>query len=61
MSRLPADHQVVVVLRFYRDLAIDDIAAVLAIRPGTVKSRLHRALRQLATELDHADIEEGLR
>ena len=37
----------VVVLRFYEDLSIDQIAEVLTTRPGTVKSLLHRALKDL--------------
>ena len=37
----------VVVLRFYEDLSIDQIAEVLRTRPGTVKSLLHRALKDL--------------
>lgn len=41
----------VLVLRFYEDRAVDDIAEVLGMRPGTVKSLLHRALRTLREEL----------
>lgn len=37
----------VVVLRYYEDLTIDQIAEVLRTRPGTVKSLLHRALKEL--------------
>jgi RNA polymerase sigma factor (sigma-70 family) len=37
----------VVLLRFYEDLSIDQIAEVLRTRPGTVKSLLHRALKDL--------------
>ena len=32
------DHRVVVALRYYRDLTIDEIADRLAISPGTVSS-----------------------
>jgi RNA polymerase sigma-70 factor (ECF subfamily) len=52
LSRLGADQRVVVALRFYRELTIDEIAARMETRPGTVKSRLHRALRELRTLLD---------
>jgi RNA polymerase sigma-70 factor (ECF subfamily) len=61
MARLAPDQRVVLALRFYRDLSIDQIAARLGVRPGTVKSRLHRALRELRAALDQADPERTLR
>jgi RNA polymerase sigma-70 factor, ECF subfamily len=42
----------VVVLRFYVDLTIDQIAERTGARAGTVKSRLHYALRELRGTLD---------
>jgi RNA polymerase sigma-70 factor (ECF subfamily) len=42
----------VVVLRFYVDLTIDQIAERTGARAGTVKSRLHYALRELRGSLD---------
>jgi RNA polymerase sigma-70 factor (sigma-E family) len=47
LRRLPARHRAVIVLRFYADLPIADIAQVLDCPAGTVKSLLHRALAQL--------------
>lgn len=41
----------VVVLHFYEDLSVQEVAAVLVVPPGTVKSRLHRAYRRLGTAL----------
>ena len=35
------------VLRYYAGLKEKEIAEVLGVRPGTVKSMLHRALAQL--------------
>ena len=61
MARLSPDQRVVVALRFYRDLSIDQIAARMGVRAGTVKSRLHRALRELRTALDQADPTRTLR
>jgi RNA polymerase sigma-70 factor (ECF subfamily) len=55
MDRLGPDQRLVVALRFYRDLSIDQIADHLGVRSGTVKSRLHRALRGLRAALDQAD------
>lgn len=47
LGLLSPDHRVVLVLRFYADLQIDDIARRLDERPGTIKSRLHQAIRAL--------------
>jgi DNA-directed RNA polymerase specialized sigma24 family protein len=49
ISRLPGHQRSVVVLRYYADWSIDEIAEALQVRPGTVKSRLHRALAELRT------------
>ena len=45
---LPLHLRVVVVLRYYADLSEREIATAIGRRPGTVKSRLHEARRQLA-------------
>jgi RNA polymerase sigma-70 factor (ECF subfamily) len=50
--KLDPDLQLVVVLRFYRDLQLDDIAELLGIPLGTVKSRLHTGLKRLRAELE---------
>jgi len=50
---LPPDHQMVVALRFWHDLSLDEIADRLCLPLGTVKSRLHYAMRALRKELDH--------
>lgn len=49
---LDPDLQLVVALRFYRDLQLEAIAEVLGIPLGTVKSRLHTGLKRLRTELE---------
>ena len=51
MSGLPVDQRIVLVLRYWADLPIDSIADRLGIPVGTVKSRLHYALRQLRATL----------
>jgi RNA polymerase sigma-70 factor (ECF subfamily) len=47
VDRLTADERIVVVLRFWADLTLDEIADRLGWPLGTVKSRLHRALGRL--------------
>ncbi|HED23674.1 MAG TPA: RNA polymerase sigma factor [Firmicutes bacterium] len=55
---LPPEQYQVIVLQYYHDLKMEEIAALLKIRPGTVKSRLFRARRRLADllELDQDDV-----
>jgi RNA polymerase sigma-70 factor (ECF subfamily) len=61
IGALSPDHQVVVALRFYRDLSVDDIARRLDIPRGTVQSRLHYALKRLHVAIDAADAKGTLR
>ena len=51
ISSLPPDQRVVVALRYYRDLPADQIAALLDVPVGTVRSRLNRARRKVRTAL----------
>ncbi len=51
LLRLPETHRAVVVLREYEGLKLREIAAVLDIPEGTVKSRLADALTQLGRRL----------
>ena len=48
MGNLPVQQQEVLLLRFVDDHSLNEIAEILEIPPGTVKSRLHNALRALA-------------
>jgi RNA polymerase sigma-70 factor, ECF subfamily len=57
---LSADHREVVVLRFYADLTVDQIADRTGVGSGTVKSRLHYALRHMRDALGLGD-EGGVR
>jgi RNA polymerase sigma-70 factor, ECF subfamily len=58
---LSPDHRIVVALRFYRDLTVAEIARQLGVRPGTVQSRLHYAMKRLHAALDQADAQRTLR
>lgn len=51
MGRLPAGQRSVLMLCYYADLREQEIATALHVRPGTVKSRLHRARQALRVEL----------
>lgn len=53
LAGLSPDHRAVLVLRYYDDLSVADIARTLEVSEGTVKSRLHRALRRLREAIGH--------
>ena len=61
IATLSPDHRVVVALRFYQDLTVEEIARQLGIRPGTVQSRLHYAMKRLHSALDEAEATGMLR
>jgi RNA polymerase sigma-70 factor (sigma-E family) len=52
VRRLPVRQRAVIVLRFYGDFSEAEIAEALGMRPGTVKSSLHRALASLREEVE---------
>ena len=50
--RLSIDHRAVVVLHHYLDLPLETVAETLGVPTGTVRSRLHYAIRALRAALD---------
>ncbi len=61
IATLPPEQRIVVALRYYRDLPVEDIASRLDIPPGTVHSRLHYALKRLRTAIDQIDAKGTIR
>jgi RNA polymerase sigma-70 factor (ECF subfamily) len=51
LKQLSTAHREVIVLRYYEDMKIEEIARLLRVSKGTVKSRLHYALAHLQTLL----------
>jgi len=47
LRRLSAAHREVLVLRYYEQMKLDEMARYLGISRGTVKSRLHYAIREM--------------
>jgi len=58
LAQLSVDHRSVVICRLLLDWSDAATAAALGIRPGTVKSRLSRALAQLEPQLAHLHQED---
>ncbi|WP_407560013.1 RNA polymerase sigma factor [Streptomyces sp. 184] len=56
LEELPDGQRQVVVLRYYADLPVKDIAEALGIPEGTVKSRLHGAAAVLRTRLREREV-----
>ena len=56
-ARLAPEQRIVIALRFWRDMTLEQVAEVLDVPLGTVKSRLHYALRALRAELGDSNDE----
>jgi RNA polymerase sigma-70 factor (sigma-E family) len=52
LRALPQRYREVVVLHYLADLSVDEVASVLSVPVGTIKSRLSRARTALAAQLD---------
>lgn len=52
LRHLSPEQRIVIVLRYWRDLSIEEIAERVRIPSGTVRSRLHYALQTLKAEID---------
>lgn len=51
LAKLSPKRRVALVLRYYEDLSIEDVANVMGCRVGTAKSLIHRGLASLRQEL----------
>lgn len=60
VSALPGAYREVLVLRFYQDLSIKEIAETLLLPEGTVKWRLFESLRKLRKNLEGLAMDGGL-
>ena len=59
INGLSPEHRQVVVLRYFAELTVPEVARAAGVPEGTVKSRLHRAQRALRQRL--ADAQQGQR
>jgi RNA polymerase sigma-70 factor (sigma-E family) len=56
LSTLPPRGRAMVVLRYWEDLSVEAVAALMRCSEGTVKSQCSRALSRLRSELGEAEI-----
>lgn len=57
VSSLPDKQRAVILLSYYHDMTQEEIAKILEIPKGTVKSRLHKAMKNLKEQLEGNDDE----
>lgn len=55
--KVPEDQRAVLILYYYHDMQQKEIAQILGIPVGTVKSRLHAGMKKLKQLLEVDDIE----
>jgi RNA polymerase sigma-70 factor (sigma-E family) len=58
LADLPKRQRSVLVLRFYADLSVRDVAEALDMPEGTVKTLTHRGMNSLRTNMNLADLRE---
>ena len=54
----PERQRTAVVLRYYADLPLADVAEVMGVAVGTVKSTLHAALASLRIDLEDEELRD---
>ncbi len=52
LDELPGDCRSIVILRFFEDLKIEEIAQILGENVNTVKTRLYKSLNKLRIEMN---------
>ena len=58
IGELSPDHRQVVVLRYFADMTVPEVARASGLAEGTVKARLYRAHRALRQQLAGAAVAE---
>jgi len=53
LDDLPDNYRVIIVLRYFEDLKIEDVAEILNENVNTVKTRLYKALEKLRIKIDY--------
>ena len=56
LARLTARQRCAVVLRYYADLTVDEVAEAMGCAPGTVKATLHASLQRLQVRMSAEEV-----
>lgn len=59
LHRLSSDDRAVIVLFYFADLPVEEVARAVGARPGAVRVRLHRARTRLATMLEPLEVDNA--
>ena len=59
MERLTPDHREIIDLVYYHEKSISEIAEILGIPEGTVKTRMFHARKKLGEILQHEGVDRG--
>ena len=57
VDRMNDKFRLVLILRYFNDLKNDEIADILSIPVGTVKSRIHNALRKIRKQMGSVNLD----
>ena len=52
IEKLPKEYLEIITLRYFEDMKLEDIAAIMEENTNTIKSRLYRSLKKLRLSLD---------
>lgn len=55
LDELPLKYKEVIILRYFEDIKIEDVANILGLNINTVKSRLYKALKILKLNLENEE------
>lgn len=55
LEKLPEEYRVIIVLRYFEDMKIDEIANVLSQNTNTIKTKLYTGLRRLKIKINTED------
>ncbi|WP_284640745.1 sigma-70 family RNA polymerase sigma factor [Paenibacillus silviterrae] len=58
LNDLPPAYRIIIILRYFEDLKIEEIAEILRENKNTVKTRLYQALGKLRFKMKDEDMEE---
>lgn len=59
LEQLPLEYRSIIVLRYFEDLKIDEVASVMGENNSTIKTRLYKALKLLRIEMKDENFEEA--